>query len=394
MSRGSSTPRSTARRRGDSRIETTLFASGKAAYETALADLDGARRTVKVEMYCFAVDATGTLFRDRLEAAARRGVAVSVLADAVGSVGTPSGFWDPLRRAGAMVRIFRPLRGGILPFRDHRKLILIDGEVAYLGGLNLADQYGPGTAGKPPWRDNALRVAGPGLEDLDRSFQRMWRRACRPLRPSLLVAPARSADPPGPDQALTFLESGPEGPYRPLRKMYLDLIRRCDRRIDLAMGYFFPPGRVLRELRRAVRRGVKIRVLLPAEHADVPLARWATRGIYGVLLRAGAEVWEYLPTMLHAKMLITDDTLVIGSANLDIRSERLNYELVALVRDGGVVGDARTRFDEDLLVSRRISWDEWRRRPWVQKLKERLSHLVVARLDLLFSRWSLIRRKW
>jgi cardiolipin synthase len=345
-------------------------------------------------MYCFAADGTGTIFRDRLAAAAIRGVAVSVLADAVGSVGTPTGFWQPLHAAGAAVKLFRPLRRGILPFRDHRKLVLIDGEVAYLGGLNIADQYGPGAAGESPWRDNALRVTGQGLAVLEHSFRRMWRRADRPLRPSLLIAPARLEAPLVPAQRVAFLESGPEGPYRPLRQMYLDLIRRSDIGLDLAMGYFFPTGKVLREIRRAVRRGVRIRVLLPAEHADVPLARWASRGIYGVLLKAGVEVWEYLPTMLHAKMLISDDTLVIGSANLDIRSERLNYELVALVRDEAVVGDARAQFDGDLLHSRRMTLDEWRRRPWVQKLKERVSHFIVARLDLFFSRWSLIRRKW
>ena len=129
--------------------------------------------------------------------------------------------------------------------------------------------------------------------------------------------------------------------------------------VDLAMGYFFPPGRILRELRRAVGRGVRVRLLV-TRRTDVPAMRWAARGIYGRLLRAGIEVYEYLPAILHAKLAVADDTLLVGSANLDLRSDRLNHELTAVVRDPVLAAAARGEFEADLAQAERVELAAWR----------------------------------
>ena len=156
------------------------------------------------------------------------------------------------------------------------------------------------------------------------------------------------------------------------------------------MGYFYPSGRILRSLKRAVSRGVRVRLLFPLK-SDVPLSRWAARGLYGRLLRGGMEVWEYRPAMLHAKLAIMDGTVVAGSANLDIRSGRINYELVAAVTDRELATRARADFEEDLLQADRITLEEWKGRPVLQKLKERVSYWLLARLDIFFARAQMAR---
>jgi cardiolipin synthase len=191
--------------------------------------------------------------------------------------------------------------------------------------------------------------------------------------------------------AVRFLESGPDNPLRPVRRAYRQVIRNAVATIDLAMGYFYPHGRLLRAFKRAVRRGVRTRLLF-SQQSDVPVARWAARGLYGRLLRAGCEVWEYKPAMMHAKLAVADNTVIAGSANLDIRSGRINYELVAVVTDPTLAARARADFEDDLKDSVRISLEDWKERPIIQKLKERLSFFLLARLDIFIARHEMARR--
>lgn len=353
--------------------------------------VDRAAACVFLEMYLFAPDGTGEEFRDHLAAAALRGVEVMVLVDAWGSLTTPDAFWQPLRIAGGRVRLFRSMRRGLFPFRDHRKLLLVDDRQAFLGGMNVADEYRSGKRGAPAWRDNLLEISGPEAARLRRPFLRMWSRAERPLRLRALLRKSPPAVEQG--RSVHFWTTGPGGHSRLPLQAHRDLIRGAVGHIDLAMSYFFPPGRILRELRRAVRRGLRVRVLLPRT-TDVPMMRWAARGLYGRLLRRGIEVWEYLPAMLHAKIAITGDTLVVGSANLDLRSDRMNHELVAVVRDPALAAQANREFEADLGRSSRVDLGEWRRRPWGEKIRERVSYWLVARADIVLSRLELFRTRW
>jgi cardiolipin synthase len=366
---------------------------GETAFAEMFAGIGRARSSVFLEMYIFSADATGREFRDRLAAAARRGVRVWVLVDAWGCWKTPESFWAPLRAAGAEVRLFHPLRRGLFPFRNHRKLLLVDDDAAWLGGMNVADEYRAGRAGQPPWRDFVLAVEGPDAARLRRPFLRMWIRADRALLLGAFFRNRRPRDGETPEGSLRFLASGPGETARLALQAHRDVIRSARRSVDLAMGYFFPPGRILRQLRNAVGRGVRVRLLV-TRRTDVPAMRWAARGVYGRLLRAGIEVYEYLPAMLHAKLAVADDTLVVGSANLDLRSDRINYEITAVVRDPGVAAAARREFEADLARSERVQLAAWHGRPLLDRLLERLSYWLVARADILLSRTELLRTRW
>jgi cardiolipin synthase len=156
------------------------------------------------------------------------------------------------------------------------------------------------------------------------------------------------------------------------------------------MGYFYPQGRILRALKRAILRGVRVRLLF-SQKSDVAVARWAARGLYGRLLRDGMEVWEYRPAMMHAKLAIIDDVVIAGSANLDLRSGRINNELVAVVNDEDMARQARAEFEEDLKQADRISLEEWKERPLLQRIKERISAWLLARLDIFIARVEMER---
>lgn len=364
-----------------------LLKNGVEMFPAMFDAIERAAACIAVEMYIIADDETSREFRSHLVAAAKRGVQVAVLADAAGSWQLPDSFWDDLRGAGGTVRWFRPFRRGMIIFRNHRKLVLIDDRIAFIGGLNIADEYRGGAVGERPWRDNALEISGMEVARIRRSFNRMWMRSELPFRKVLRLRRERNGKLTV-TRRVRFLESGPEDPMQPVRMVYRQVVKNAAKSIDLAMSYFYPPGRLLRALKRAVRRGVRVRLLFPAR-SDVPIAKWAARGLYGRLLRAGMEVWEYQPTMLHSKIAIADDTVIAGSANLDIRSGRINYELVAVVTDREVASRARADFEEDLKQAERVLLETWRERPFIQKIKERISYWLLARLDVFFARAEL-----
>jgi cardiolipin synthase len=370
-----------------------LVGDGEIAFSEMFSAVERARSSVFLEMYIFSPDATGREFRDHLAAAARRGVRVMVLLDAWGCWKTPESFWAPLRAAGAEVRLFHPIRRGLFPFRNHRKLLLVDNAIAWLGGMNVADEYRTGRPGQPPWRDFMLGVEGPDAARLRRPFLRMWIRADRALLLGAFFRHRRPREGEGLEGGVRFIASGPGETSRLALQAHRDVIRAARRSVDLAMGYFFPPGRILRQLRQAVGRGVRVRLLV-TRRTDVPAMRWAARGVYGRLLRAGIEIYEYLPTLLHAKLAVADDTLVVGSANLDLRSDRINHEITAVVRDPDLAASARREFEADLSRSERVQLAAWHGRPLLDRLRERLSYWLIARADILLARTELLRTRW
>jgi cardiolipin synthase len=369
-----------------------LLKNGSEAFPALFSALDRAEAFIAVEMYIVEDDATGGEFRDHLAAAAGRGVRVRVLIDAWGCLNLADSFWNALLDNGGEVKRFHPLSKGLFPFRNHRKLVLIDDHIAFMGGMNVADVYYRGVPPDLPWRDNMLMIEGREAAGLKQSFSGMWAISDSPFRGLLHRFRAdqwfsrRSSH-----AAVQFLENGPENPFRPVRRAYRRIVQQAKQSIDLSMGYFYPHGSMLRALKRAARRGVRVRLLSPL-HTDVPISRWAARGLYGRLLRAGVEVWEYEPAMMHAKLAIADNAVICGSANLDLRSGKINYELVALVRDAPLAERARADFEEDLRSSVRITLEDWRKRPLIEKFKERVSYCLLARFDLIVSRRELAKR--
>jgi cardiolipin synthase len=368
-----------------------LLKNGVEAFPAMFHAIDHAVSSIALEMYIIADDKTGRQLRERLAAASMRGSAVQVLVDAWGSWNLPDDFWNDLRAAGGMVRWFHPLLKGLFPFRNHRKLLLVDDHMAYIGGMNIADEYYHGAHGEPPWRDNIVEIAGPDVARLRRAFVRMWNKADSPYRRLFRWLSNNHRMKAITGTSLRFLESGPENRMWPIRQAYRQLVQDATKSIDLAMSYFYPHGRMLLALKRAVRRGVRVRLLL-SQKTDVAVARWAACGLYGRLLRAGIEVWEYEPTVMHAKLAIADDTVVAGSANLDIRSGRINHELVVIVSDAVIAAKAREDFENDLVHSRRVHLTDWAKRPLIQKLKERISYFLLARADIFIARLEMARK--
>jgi len=367
-----------------------LLKNGIEAFPVMFDAIERAERSINVEMFIYANDRTGNELLDRLVSAARRRVVVKVMIDAVGSWSLPEDYWTRLTDAGGVVRRFRPVTFGMFLLRDHRKLVLVDDQIVYVGGMNVADEYFRGKGIEPAWRDNMLEIAGPEAVRVRISFDRMWGRAETPLRKAVFRAVRRHSPSVLEDGRIRFLESGPEYTTQQVRRAYRMVINSSRGRIDLAMGYFYPHGGILRALKHAVLRGVRVRLLFP-QHSDVALARWAARGLYGRLLRAGMEVWEYRPSMLHAKLAIIDDIVIAGSANLDIRSDRINAELVAVVTDPDLASRARTDFEQDLKQAEQIQLQEWKARPRCQQIKERISYLLLARADVFFARAEMAR---
>ncbi len=345
-----------------------------------LAALAAARQSVELEVYIFANDEIGRQFLTALTRAAQTGVRVRVLVDAYGSLTLPKTFFHPLIQAGGDVRFFNPLRFTRFGVRDHRKLLLCDRRTVFLGGANLAKSY-HGDGVQLGWLDLMLQLDEAALahrlvhefeamfSNADFAFRRRHKlRVFRQLRRRaettqlLAVRPGR----------------GVSGFERALRQELAGA-----RSADFITPYFLPGRRLRKLLRQIVRRGGRVRLLLPA-HCDVPLARAAGLIYYARLLRAGVELYEYQPQVLHAKLYRVGGTVFVGSSNLDVRSLKLNYELMLGFSDRATVAGAREIFAAALQHSRRLELPAFRAsQNFWQRWKNYWAHFLVARVDPL-----------
>lgn len=330
-----------------------------------------AERTVELEMYWFGHDRTGTEFRDALADAARRGVEVRLLYDALGSLGTPPEHFDSIHAAGGHVHEFAPVsplrrrfRIDRLGFRDHRKILVVDGDLGFVGGVNLGDPWRPRADGGLGFRDDAIAVRGEAGRELRALFYESWRRF-RPGDVPRDVGRLRRR-PEGPVRVLTNRIR--HGRRRSLRIAYLRGIRSARHRIDLANAYFVPSPHLVEALFAAARRGVEVRVLVPRE-SDVGLVRLATSTLVGALLEVGVRVFAYDGAVLHAKTAIFDESWgTVGSYNLDMRSWRFNLECNLAVHDAEFCRTLRASFEEDLAASSELSLAAWKQRPLVERV--------------------------
>jgi len=354
-----------------------LLVGGTAAYARMCELINGACGQVELETYIYQPDAVGDRFRDCLVQAARRGVQVRVLVDAFGSDGLPDEYFDALVAAGGEVRRFNPKRLLRLSFRNHRKLLRCDGR-AVVGGLNIAAEY-DGDGIERGWKDLAVEVSGPIVAILAASFERMWRLAPfrrRDLRGfwggrRLLRGPAV--------HETELLLSGPGCPSGVLRSRLARDIRESSRCLAWA-AYFLPSRRIRRALRAAARSG-DVRIMLAAQ-SDVPMSRWASERHFTALLRSHARLYEYLPQILHAKAVVADDVVYMGSANLDVRSLRINFELLLRIPSPLLAARLRAEFDGDAGRAQEIQLQSWRRtRAWWHAARSYVAYIVLARLD-------------
>lgn len=368
--------------------ELTIFAESPQLILSMVKDIQAAQKRVWMETYIFANDDAGRAVATALAERAAAGVDVRLMVDAFGSFGTPSVVFNRLRAAGVKVHVFHALWDAVLGRlqflrvlnqRNHRKLLIVDDRVAYFGGMNVVDQtiihskadaknrHLPSSAG---WRDVHVRLVGSRQVDVARAFERLWRRAHHePLRaePRWPIQQMLNA----PNDSIFFFDSRPALRLRRPQRILVPLIQSAQREVTLCVAYFMPMGRILRELFRARKRGVRVQVIIPGQ-SDVKLVHWATRHYYEFLLNRGIRIYERKDRMLHSKAMVVDGKWsVIGSCNLDNRSLRSNLEFFAVIHSPEVANALRHICLEEIRNSIRVTADFCKRRSRWQRLVDR-----------------------
>ncbi len=343
--------------RGGNRVG--VLVNANEAYPAKLAAIEEATRTLDLAYYIFRPDRTGALFRDALIAAARRGVRVRLLLDAVGADRFSGGFFRPLRAAGAEVRYFlpiSPLRAWTLNLRNHRKILAVDRRIGFTGGINIGDEY-LDAGGLGRWRDTHVRLEGPAVADLASVFDDDWAYTLgkAPEPPGALPEPAG-------ESLVQILPSGPEDRGEGIYQIYFAAFASARRTIDITTPYFIPDQAIAVALVSAALRGVRVRLLVPDQN-NQRLAALAARSYFDELLDAGVEIWRYTPGMIHAKTVVIDGAWAsVGTANMDVRSFRLNFEVNGLLFGGAGTARLAEVFERDLAESDRLDPGLFRRR--------------------------------
>jgi cardiolipin synthase len=360
------------------------LSSGSIAFPAMLAAIDGARASVRLETYALVNDGVGGRFREALVKASQRGVRVRVILDSFGSMLLPSGFWRTLEAAGGEVRWFNPTYSRRFGFRDHRKILVCDDAIAFVGGFNVSDHYdGDGvTAG---WSDIGMQITGSLAPLLARAFDVMLERSQKPHQAFARLRPTTAKQHWAAEDG-DLLLTGPGRGRNPFKRRLLKDLRRA-RNVRILAAYFLPTWSIHRALVRVLKRGGRVQLILPGK-SDVYLSQLACRSLYRRLLRAGVEIYEYQPQILHAKLILIDEVVYAGSSNLDPRSLGINYEVMLRFSRHEIAAGARKVFQDKLAHSKRIELEFWRRtRTWFQRLQQRWAHFILARVDPIVARW-------
>lgn len=355
-----------------------LLRNGEEAFPAWLAAIDAARERISLEMYIFNDDPIGRSFAEALKRAAARGVKVRLLYDYVGCRFTPVAFFQALRDAGVHAVVYHGHRGWRPRFwklfrRNHRKTLVIDGELAFTGGLNISIEWVSAAAGGEDWRDAVIEVRGPAVPAIETTFLQAWnRRSGRAFRldPDALVRP-----PPAGPTGVAVISNTEVTERFAIRRAALHALRESRGRVYLANPYFVPDGGILRALRQAAQREVDVRLLLP-EASDSRVLDAAARATFPALLRAGVRIFQSR-NVIHTKILLVDDVFVsTGSYNFDHRSLAYNLELVANVLDRDYTRATGEMLEADMAASREITLAEVEERPLLSRLLEQLAHAL------------------
>jgi cardiolipin synthase A/B len=364
---------------GGNRYQVLL--NGDEIFPAMLTSIRAARKSITFESYIYWSGDIGGEFAAALAERARQGVKVHVLLDWLGSEKMDEALLRQMEAAGVQIRRYHSPHWSHLARlnnRTHRKLLVVDGRVGFTGGVGIAPQW-TGQAQDPEhWRDTHFQVEGPVVAQMQSAFLDNWIKVSgEVLHGSGYFPPLESV---GNGLSQLFISS-PTGGSESMQLMYLLAITSASRSIDLSASYFVPDPMVVHALTEAIKRGVKLRIIVPGQHIDSDTVRSASRATWGPLLEAGAVIAEYEPTMYHCKVMIVDGLLVtVGSTNFDNRSFRLNDEAALNILDAGFAKQQTAIFETDLGRSRAISLAQWRARPWRERFGERLASLFGSQL--------------
>lgn len=349
----------------------TLLVDGEEAYPAMLGAIAGAERSVLMDSYIFNDDAAGRAFAAALSERARAGIPVHLIVDGVGTLKVPDGFFGEMRAAGVSVLVYRPIhfwrKGWGLLFRNHRKLLVVDGRIGFAGGINIGDDWLPRAQGGQGWHDIHIRVEGPAARRLAVLTLSTWQKHAG-LRPNLRALAPEA--PPAGGTSVNIVGSSERKKRRPIRRSYLHAIKNARRYIYIANAYFVPDLGIRRALRNAARRGVDVRVMVPAK-GDIPIVQLASESLYDRALRAGIRLLLWQDAVLHAKTAVIDDQwATVGSFNLDHRSWAMNLEVNVNVVDRDFALRLRAAYESDEARCVRLDRETWRRRPLWRRLAQ------------------------
>jgi cardiolipin synthase len=348
----------------------TVHTNGDQIFPAMLAAIRGATRRISFETYIYEAGLMGDEFTRAFGDAARRGVRVNLVIDAVGGSGIDSEHVRQLEQAGCrIVRFNTPAWYSLeeVNYRTHRKILVVDGAVAFTGGAGIGDQWMGHAQDKEHWRDTMIEVVGPAARLIEGGFYENFAEAAGDTTPELDDS---TAAPEGEGSAFV-VRSSPTGGANDLKRLYLFALASARHTVDITSPYFISDESSLWSLQEAVRRGVTVRVLVEGDITDALPVKFASRKHYDELMELGIEIYEYQPTMMHTKTFVVDGVWsMFGSANFDNRSLELNDELNVAVSDRGLATRLMADFESDLAASHRLTLETWRRRPWLSKVRE------------------------
>lgn len=373
--------------RGGNRFE--LLLDGQVFFPRMLAAIEAAERQVEIELYLVEDGQCSERLTDALCRACARGVVVRGLFDAYGAAGLGASLRARLQAAGVQLRWYNPVRWrrGIRNFhRDHRKLLVIDSRLAYVGGTGSTDEFWLPDAPLSPWHEAMVEIEGPLVGDWQQLFEHQWR-ARFSWRPSHQPAPLTLPECPPVGIGLGRVAYADAAQHRDILLSLLRALRGAKQRVWLATPYFLPTWKIRRALRRAAARGVEVRLLLAGRNTDHPPVRFAGQRYYPKLLKAGVRIFEYQPRFLHLKMVLVDDWVSVGSCNFDHWNLRFNLDANVEALDPDFTRAVAASFIEDFGVSREITLEDWRQRPWWRRAQQRLWGWLDRLAVNLLDRW-------
>ena len=354
---------------GDSYVN---LRNGVETFPAMLRAIESAKQRIALETYIYSEGAVADRFTRALLAAATRGVRVQVVLDAVGASDSQRKDMKELQEAGVQIGWFNPVRHTTLEeinYRTHRKILVVDGEVGFVGGISLSDHWEGDADSVDHWRDTQFEIRGPVVDNLEAGFHENWIETGGIVEP--IVAP--KAGPPAGDARSTVVWSSSEAGSNALKLIYLLTIGAARKTLDIQSPYFITDGSTRWSLMEARKRGVRIRLLTEGDITDAKPVKFAGRAGYESLMASGIDVYEYQPTMMHVKAIVADGAIsIIGSANFDNRSLELNDELNVVVASRDLASRLTSDFEHDLRRAKKIDLEEWRARPFHIRGREKL----------------------
>lgn len=356
-----------------------VFHEGVSKFERLLEDIKHAKKFVHVQYYLLHDDKLGHRLMEALTEKAKEGIEVKLMYDGIGNVGNDLSFGNRLKRAGGEVGLFFPPRWIRINYRNHRKICVIDGYIGYVGGLNVGDEYVSQSKKFGFWRDSHIRIVGDAVRSLELRFIMDWNfTAGIPLKPENKYFPYIEKQ--EQQVGMQVLSSGPDTKWNSIQYGYFKMITEANKNLYIATPYFVPDDSILEALKTSALSGVDVRIIIPAK-PDHPFVYWSSLSYLGELLEAGVRCYEYTKGFIHAKVMTMDGMITsVGTANMDVRSFKLNFETNAFIYDTSITEEFERQFDLDFEDCREITAESYAKRPRWNKIREAISRLISPML--------------